>query len=71
MALEGVDDMVVTVECPFCGEVIEVPEYNTITRSDALIGHIATHHVSRIMPSPPKKGPPLPKGLKIKWPWRK
>ena len=61
----------VTVECPLCGEIVEVPEYDSITRSDALVGHIATYHVSRVPPMPPYKGPPLPRGLNLQWPWRK
>jgi len=61
----------VTVECPLCGKPVDVPEYNAVSRSDALMGHIATYHVSRIMPTPPSKGPPLPKGLDIRWPWKR
>lgn len=61
----------VTVECPFCGKKIEVPEYDNITRSDALIGHIATEHISAIRPAAPYEGPPLPRGLDVRWPWKK
>jgi len=60
----------VTVKCPLCGKEIEVPEYNSITRSDALVGHITSEHIGKIMPAPPRKGPPLPKILGIEWPWR-
>lgn len=37
---------VVTVTCPFpfCKQVIEIPEYNAVTRSDALKQHIAKEH---------------------------
>lgn len=61
----------VTVECPLCGEVVEVPEYDSITRTDALVGHIVTKHASRALPMPPTQGPPLPKGLNLRWPWKK
>ena len=61
----------VTVECPLCGKSVDVPEYNAITRSDALVGHIAAEHVGKIMPPPPSEGPPLPKVLNIRWPWKK
>jgi len=60
----------VTVECPLCGETVEVPDYDSITRSDALVGHVATYHACRVMPPPPGSGPPLPKFFGLKWPWR-
>ncbi|MDD4985792.1 MAG: ArdC-like ssDNA-binding domain-containing protein [Dehalococcoidales bacterium] len=34
----------VTVTCPICGRDIEIPEYGTITRSDALKKHIEQEH---------------------------
>ena len=63
--------VVVTVKCPLCDDVLEVPDYDSVTRSDILSGHIATKHISRIRPATPGEGPPLPRGLGIKWPWRK
>jgi len=30
----------VTTVCPLCGEVIEIPQFDSITRTDALRGHI-------------------------------
>lgn len=62
---------VVTVKCPLCGKPIEISEYNMLTRSDALVGHIAAQHVGKIMPPLPSEGPPLPKALNIRWPWSK
>ena len=35
---------VVTVICPICGKEIEVPEYNAVTRSDALREHLKKEH---------------------------
>ena len=58
----------VTVECPLCGQKIEILEYDSISRSDALVGHIAAAHIGKIMPPLPNEGPPLPRGLGIKWP---
>jgi len=63
--------MPVTVECPLCGKSVPIPEYNLITRTDALAGHIVTEHVSKIRPATPGEGPPLPRALGIRWPWRK
>ena len=37
--IEGVVKPVTTV-CPLCGEVIEIPQFDSITRSDALRDHI-------------------------------
>jgi predicted nucleic acid-binding Zn ribbon protein len=34
----------VTVICPICGKEIEVPEYNAVTRSDALREHLKKEH---------------------------
>jgi len=62
---------VITVHCPLCDKPVEVTEYNMLTRTDALVGHIAAAHVGKIMPPLPSEGPPLPKGLNIKWPWSK
>jgi len=30
----------VTTVCPLCGEVIEIPQFDSMTRSDALRDHI-------------------------------
>ncbi|GAI08309.1 unnamed protein product [marine sediment metagenome] len=35
-----------TVECPICHEVIEVPEYDAVSRSDALREHLKEKHTS-------------------------
>jgi len=35
----------VTITCPICGKVIEIPEYNKVTRSDALGEHLKKEHV--------------------------
>ncbi|GAI63794.1 unnamed protein product, partial [marine sediment metagenome] len=35
-----------TVKCPICGKVIEVPEYDKVTRSEALRKHIEDKHHS-------------------------
>ena len=61
----------VTVECPLCNVTVEVPEYNAVGRTDALLGHIITVHGSEARPATPMEGPPLPRGLGIKWPWRR
>jgi len=34
----------VTITCPICGKVIEIPEYNKVTRSDALGEHLKKEH---------------------------
>lgn len=34
----------VTVTCPLCGEVIEIPLYDSMDRTDALIAHIRKEH---------------------------
>ena len=39
---------VVTVTCPICHKVIEITEYNNVTRSDALKRHIDREHKSTI-----------------------
>ncbi|MDD4987194.1 MAG: DUF192 domain-containing protein, partial [Dehalococcoidales bacterium] len=36
-----------TVECPICKEVVKIPDYNRVTRSDALKRHIQEKHQSR------------------------
>ncbi len=59
----------ITVRCPLCDKSIEISEYNMLTRTDALVGHIAAEHVGKIMPPLPSEGPPLPKVLNIRWPW--
>jgi len=59
----------VTVECPLCGEVLEVTEYDRVSRTDMLLAHIVTKHLSQVRPAAPQEGPPLPRGWGIKWPW--
>ena len=61
----------ITVTCPLCNAVVEVPEYDKLTRTDALIAHIITSHASQLRPATPLEGPPLPWGLNIRWPWKK
>jgi hypothetical protein len=39
---------VVTVTCPICHRVIEIPEYSSVTRSDALKRHIDREHKSTV-----------------------
>jgi len=39
---------VVTVTCPICGKVIEIPRYNSETRSEALSRHMKKEHTSNI-----------------------
>jgi len=39
---------VVTVTCPVCGKVIEIPGYNSVTRSEALSRHMKKEHTSNI-----------------------
>jgi len=39
---------VVTVTCPICGKVIEIPEHNSITRSEALSRHMKKEHTSKV-----------------------
>lgn len=36
----------VTVECPICGDIIEIPQYDAITRSEALRNHIEEKHIA-------------------------
>ena len=61
----------VTVECPLCGKVIEIIAYDAIIRGDALLKHINEECiVNKGLPTFPTVGPPLPKALGIKWPWR-
>jgi len=60
----------VKVECPLCGEVIEITAYNATSKSDALLKHLSEDCiVNKGLPPPPKVGPPLPKALGIRWPW--
>ena len=58
-----------SVVCPLCGDTIH-GEVDSITRSDILMGHLVERHASKIRPSHPKEGPPLPRGLNIRWPGR-
>jgi hypothetical protein len=44
----------VTVTCPICGKAIEVPEYSSMTRTEALRRHIQREHSSRIGLTPPR-----------------
>jgi hypothetical protein len=37
----------VTVYCPICGKAVEIPRYNSITRSEALRQHIEKEHTSK------------------------
>ena len=39
---------IVTVKCSVCGKVIEIHEYNAVTRSEALRRHIEKEHTSRV-----------------------
>ena len=38
----------VTVTCPVCGKVIEIPDYNSMTRSEALRQHLEQEHTSYV-----------------------
>ena len=58
-----------SVVCTLCGETIH-GEVNDITRGDLLMGHLVERHASKIRPSHPKEGPPMPRVLKVCWPWR-
>ena len=61
----------VTVECPLCGKAVEVTTYNSVSRGDALLKHLSEECiVNRALPNFPKTGPPLPKALGVRWPWR-
>lgn len=35
---------IVTIICPICENAIEIPEYNKVTRSDALGAHLKKEH---------------------------
>ncbi len=39
---------VVTVTCPICGKVIEIPNYNAVSRSEALRRHMEKEHTSSV-----------------------
>lgn len=41
-AVKGVVQPTTTV-CPLCGEVLGIPQYDAITRSDALREHVGGH----------------------------
>ena len=58
-----------SVVCPLCGEQVS-GEINVVSRTDLLVGHLVSYHGSKVMPPTPAEGPPLPKVLGIKWPWR-
>jgi hypothetical protein len=55
-----------SLHCPLCNDLIE-GYINGNTKSDLLLQHLADKHG----PASPKDGPPLPRGLNIKWPWRR
>ena len=38
----------VAVTCPICGKVIEIPDYNSVTRSEALSRHMKKEHTSKV-----------------------
>jgi hypothetical protein len=38
----------VTVTCPICGRVIDVPDYNAVSRSEALRRHVEKEHTSKV-----------------------
>jgi predicted nucleic acid-binding Zn ribbon protein len=46
MSLRIPQTNVVTVTCPICGKVIEIPQYNSVTRTEALRRHIEKEHSS-------------------------
>lgn len=59
-----------TVRCPLCGD--EVPGVvDALSRTDILMGHIVSVHGGQIRPASVTEGPPLPRGLGIRWPWKK
>jgi len=61
----------VTTECPLCGKTIKITAYNAVSRGDALLKHINEECiVNRALPNFPTIGPPLPKAVGIRWPWR-
>lgn len=61
----------VTVECPLCGESIKITDYDRVTKSDALAKHIKEECRVNLLPTLPTVGPPLPKVLGIRWPWKR
>ena len=48
---------------------MSIPDYDSVSRSDALGGHILRE--CPYGPAKPREGPPLPRKLGIfsKWPW--
>jgi len=60
----------VTVECPLCGKTIEITAYDSVTKSDAIVEHLKKECIVNRLPTLPTIGPPLPKALGIRWPWR-
>jgi len=48
LPMTGAKKPVVTVTCPICHKVIDIPEYNNVTRSDVLKRHIDREHRSTI-----------------------
>ncbi len=59
-----------TVRCLLCEEVL-VGEIDSLTRTDILMGHVVGAHGGRARPASPIEGPPLPRGLGIRWPWKR
>jgi len=49
----GKDKEPVTVKCPICKDEVEIPQYNAVTRTDALTDHIKKEH--GFVSSPRKK----------------
>ncbi|MFC1926773.1 ArdC family protein, partial [Chloroflexota bacterium] len=62
---EGAAPHKVTVECPICGEVVEVKGYNHVTRTEALKRHIESKHSThdKMLRKPPKSPGMLPQVL--------
>ena len=58
------------VECPMCGETIKIIGYDAVSRSDAIVKHLNEECKINLLPTLPTVGPPLPKALGIRWPWR-
>jgi len=55
---------VITVTCPICGKVIEIPEYNSASKSEALSRHMKKEHTSKVGLHPQafmiENGEPIP-----------
>ncbi|GAJ12055.1 unnamed protein product, partial [marine sediment metagenome] len=61
------------VYCEACSRRFEIinPFFSSGNPRNRGAMDIATEHIGKIMPSLPSEGPPLPKVLNIKWPWKK